>query len=734
MAYLDDSECFAENDAIALVGRVADLPRRATKSQRIGWITVTAAVLALSCCGLSEAQEPVSARLDRGAAITTDRTPVTSAGGESTEVTLPENTSVVPFLVVTTNANNPANAANCSPQAAPNAGTDAACGLADALAYATNSGGASISFSSAVFNASNTVAENTIPVPDNPSTHYLGEPFLVPSNTTITGPVATSGGVTTNLITIVGWVASNISEGSVEIQINQGVSGSSITNLNLTGGDGAIINDGNNILVNHCVINKNTNTTNGNGGGIVNAGSMVLKNSSITGNQSTFSSNQYGNFFGGVGGGIFNSGTLTILASTISGNSDTYNNAAGGGIYNSGVLTVINSTITGNSAYGVDGSLAPPIGVVLTAKGGGIASAGSGATLTVFNSTITGNTASVGKENGISAGPGTGGGGIYGVATVRNSIVSGNTASEGANDIQGDLIDKGGNLVGASGLNLAPLGNYGGLTETMIPLPGSPAICYGLVANDTISGVTLDQRGVPRTTGYIDSGTAVTCVDSGAVESDYLLRFTTQPPAVAAVGVPMKPAPVVDLTESGRLVTYYNGVVDLMDIPHSLTDPAQATLGNGFATFSDAVMFAAVTNDTITARLEVGSTAEIPALFITADSSVKVSVAAAPAVLVSPTPGSTLTSGTVTFRWTESNVAGTQYGLIVGTEGQGSSNIYKSGALDGTSITLTVPTTGGTLWVGLTQGATGPWLYTPYTYKEAAAAAATAAGSGSQER
>jgi len=196
----------------------------------------------------------------------------------------------------------------------------------------------------------------------------------------------------------------------------------------------------------------------------------------------------------------------------------------------------------------------------------------------------------------------------------------------------------------------------------------------------------------------------------------------------------MKPAPVVDLTESGRLVTYYNGVVDLMDIPHSLTDPAQATLGNGFATFSDAVMFAAVTNDTITARLEVGSTAEIPALFITADSSVKVSVAAAPAVLVSPTPGSTLTSGTVTFRWTESNVAGTQYGLIVGTEGQGSSNIYKSGALDGTSITLTVPTTGGTLWVGLTQGATGPWLYTPYTYKEAAAAAATAAGSGSQER
>jgi hypothetical protein len=59
------------------------------------------------------------------------------------------------------------------------------------------------------------------------------------------------------------------------------------------------------------------------------------------------------------GGGIFNAGTLTVTNSTISGNSAT----AGGGIVNDGefgsaTLTITNSTISGNSATGagnVDG-------------------------------------------------------------------------------------------------------------------------------------------------------------------------------------------------------------------------------------------------------------------------------------------------------------------------------------------------------------------------------------------
>ena len=54
---------------------------------------------------------------------------------------------------------------------------------------------------------------------------------------------------------------------------------------------------------------------------------------------------------------------------------------------------------------------------------------------------------------------------------------------------------------------LAALGNYGGPTETMALLPGSPAIDAGV----SVPGVTTDQRGVPRPQG--------SAPDIGAFES-----------------------------------------------------------------------------------------------------------------------------------------------------------------------------------------------------------------------
>ena len=53
---------------------------------------------------------------------------------------------------------------------------------------------------------------------------------------------------------------------------------------------------------------------------------------------------------------------------------------------------------------------------------------------------------------------------------------------------------------------LAPLGNYGGPTQTMALLPGSPAIDAG--SNALIpAGVTTDQRGLPRiVSGIVDIG------------------------------------------------------------------------------------------------------------------------------------------------------------------------------------------------------------------------------------
>ena len=56
---------------------------------------------------------------------------------------------------------------------------------------------------------------------------------------------------------------------------------------------------------------------------------------------------------GGDGGGILNSGTVTVSNSTFSANHCGW---AGGGIYNSGTLTISNSTFAGNRAQRVAAS------------------------------------------------------------------------------------------------------------------------------------------------------------------------------------------------------------------------------------------------------------------------------------------------------------------------------------------------------------------------------------------
>jgi len=166
----------------------------------------------------------------------------------------------------------------------------------------------------------------------------------------------------------------------------------------------------------------------------------------------------------------------------------------------------------------------------------------------------------------------------------------------------------------------------------------------------------------------------------------------------------MKPAPVVALTETGSPVTYFSGEVGLIDAARALPAPTLAGLLKGSAQFSNATLTKAVTKDLLTAVLGLASTPEIPTLNLVAKASVLVTVPVVPAVMLSPVPGSTLTSGIVTFSWAASDVPGTQYGLIVGTKGQGSHDVYISPALTGTSLTLSVPTTGATLYVGLTQG------------------------------
>jgi hypothetical protein len=251
------------------------------------------------------------------------------------------------------------------------------------------------------------------------------------------------------------------------------------------------------------------------GGGIYNAGTLTLSNSTVSGNLSAGTGNSYG-------GGIYSSGTLTVRDSTVSGNlvlAPYGSGSYGGGVYNGGTLTVSDSTVSDNEASNSGG---------LGNYGAGLYNSSAG-TLTVSNSTISSNTNDGGYGGGIlndygnltvtdstisnnfvlSAGYG---GGIDNnkVMVVGNTIIAGNTATHGP-DVNGNLGSQGYNLIGnpvdMTGWvdtdllhfdpKLGPLQDNGGPTKTMALLPGSPALISG---DPTQFGVP-DQRGVVRSGG-----------------------------------------------------------------------------------------------------------------------------------------------------------------------------------------------------------------------------------------
>ncbi len=269
----------------------------------------------------------------------------------------------------------------------------------------------------------------------------------------------------------------------------------------------------------------------------IQGGSAAMSDLTITG----------GNAAGLVlGGGLYNDdGNLSLTDCTVSGNSA----VKGGGLCNDdGTTTLTGCTISGNTAT--------------VAGGGGLSILGGTATLT--NCTISGNFAGTGNEGG-EVGDGGGlitdfatatltnctvsgntaqgsGGGLYsnsGTVTLDNTIVAGesggadiaihNGTVSGSYNLIGDgsgISGGTGNLLGTPSDPIDPLltalGEYGGPTETMALLPGSPAIGAGTAAG----APPTDQRGLPRT-GQIDIG---------AFQTGPLLVNVTTDEVVSAVG------------------------------------------------------------------------------------------------------------------------------------------------------------------------------------------------------
>jgi CSLREA domain-containing protein len=296
------------------------------------------------------------------------------------------------------------------------------------------------------------------------------------------------------------------------------------------------------------------------GGGINNTGGTVtLSNVAVSNSTAT-----------GNGGGINNGGTLLASDSTFSGNKA----ASGSAIYNTGALKLTYSTVSGNT---------------VTASGG-IYNA-SGAVSTIVNSTFAGNTGGTGSGINNS-----------GALSMTNSVLDATAECAGTGCPTASVN---GNVVGAT--HLAALGLYGGSTPTILPQPGSSAICGGSVVY-TPFFVTADQRGfLNENVTYSGYSSTTPCVDAGAVQTNYTgVQFVGTPPYVAMANVPGQTPPViVSVLENGQNI---GGVPVTLTFSGtgSATGLTATTVGGSGANFSAMVVNQPSTStDTLSVNLTV---------------------------------------------------------------------------------------------------------------------------------
>lgn len=251
------------------------------------------------------------------------------------------------------------------------------------------------------------------------------------------------------------------------------------------------------------------------GGGIRNAGTLILENSTVSGSSAGRDSGCRTDdleLLCSEGGGIWNAGTLTLMGSTVSGNAAHF----GGGIANrSGSLILIDSHVSTNSAEGCRG-----VGGIVCSGGGGVWNSSA---FTMENSTVSGNTSDWG-------------GGIYnrGVSTLSHSTISGSSAGfDGGGLLNFEtltLIDStvADNVAGQSGGGVA--NEAGELEVTSSTLSGNSAISAGGgifnaagaaadLMNMTVSGNSADTGGGIYTGGELSLASSTMAGNEASIAS-----------------------------------------------------------------------------------------------------------------------------------------------------------------------------------------------------------------------
>ena len=349
--------------------------------------------------------------------------------------------------------------------------------------------------------------------------------------------IASGAVVSINNISIINGKAEGTGGGILNVGTltltNSTVSGNTVVYTGAVSGkaDGGGIYNFGSLSLQSTTLKNNTaqviNLGSANGGGLSNAGTTVVTNSSVISNNLIGKPDAFG-------GGIFNNGTLSVINSTVGNNSAAANAASskgqGGGLYNNapGTLTIRNSTVSFNTAD------------AMTADGGGIY-APSGTSVTISNTIVSSNntnnngTASIRDFSGIAASEG-------------NNLISNSTGSTGW--VSSDKLDQ--------PALLAVLGNYGGPTQTFGLLPNSPAVNAG---NNTNAPAT-DQRGAARIIGgTIDIGSfennptgAIAAIPNGTVGTAYNQNLAvTQPSTLTFAVISGTLPPGLTLTPAGNL-------------------------------------------------------------------------------------------------------------------------------------------------------------------------------------
>lgn len=284
----------------------------------------------------------------------------------------------------------------------------------------------------------------------------------------------TGGHMTTNSISIIGpgsnllTVRSVIGQGPTSRIFNFNgsinLSGMTITGGNVNGaGGGGIAIGGGTATLNDVVVTGNVAS----GGVTAFSGGITMSGGVLILNNCTVSNNTVSSPFEDTGGGIrVFGGELQMNNTTVSGNRSTLGNFNGGGIYLHGPGTISNSTITDNETVG-------------TQRASGLYNAG-------FSDIVMNNTIVGGNRNNTTHPDTTG---QFASTSSYNLIGNVGTAT--------GLTAGNNNQMGTSGSPidpmLAPLGNYGGPSQTHSLNVGSPAIDKGKCA-----GCLADQRGLVR--------------------------------------------------------------------------------------------------------------------------------------------------------------------------------------------------------------------------------------------